>query len=82
MELLDCFLELSTCGQLIGSLLETKRVDSAVSNCVKSYLDLVTVLEAIMTSMQPSEKLHCLYENLLSNNFQKMAVLKKYELQT
>ena len=35
------------------------------------------VLEAILTSRQPCEKLQCLYENLVSNNFRKTAVLKK-----
>ena len=34
------------------------------------------VLEAILTSRQAREKLHCLYENLMSNNFRKMHVLK------
>ena len=77
MELLDCFLKLSACCQLIGSLLETKRVDSAVNNCVKSKRDLVTVLEATMTSRQLCEKLQYLYENLVSNNVGKMAIMKK-----
>ena len=36
-----------------------------------------TVLEAILTSIQPREKLQCLNENLMSNNFRKTAVLKK-----
>ena len=40
-------------------------------------IDLVMVLEAILTSRQAHEKLHCLYENLVSNNFRKMHVLKK-----
>ena len=40
-------------------------------------IDLVTVLEAILTSRQPREKLQCLYENLMSNNFCKTAVLKR-----
>ena len=40
------------------------------------YLNLVKVLEAILTSRQPCEKLQCLYENLMSNNFRKTAVLK------
>ena len=40
-------------------------------------IDLVTVLEAILTGRQPREKLQCLYENLMSNNFRKTAVLKK-----
>ena len=32
---------------------------------------------AILTSGQTREKLQCLYENLMSNNFRRMAVLKK-----
>ena len=36
-------------------------------------IDLVTVLEAILTSRQSREKLQCLYENLMSNNFRKTA---------
>ena len=35
------------------------------------------VLETILTSRQPREKLQCLYEKLMSNNFRKRAVLKK-----
>ena len=44
---------------------------------LSNSLDLVMVLEAIMTSTQPREKLQCLYENLMSSNFRKTAVLKK-----
>ena len=33
--------------------------------------DLVTVLEAILKSRQPREKLQCLYEDLMSNNFRR-----------
>ena len=40
-------------------------------------IDLVTVFDAILTSRQTREKLQCLYENLMSNNFRGMAVLKK-----
>ena len=40
-------------------------------------IDLVTVFDAILTSRQACEKLQYLYENLLSNNFGKTAVLKK-----
>ena len=36
--------------------------------------------DAILTSRQTREKLQCLYENLMSKNFRKTAVLKKYEL--
>ena len=35
------------------------------------------VFDAILTSTQTREKLPCLYENLMSNNFRRMAVLKK-----
>ena len=40
-------------------------------------IDLVTVFDAILTSRQTREKLQCLYENLMSNNFLKTAVLNK-----
>ena len=32
-------------------------------------IDLVTVFDTILTSRQTREKLQCLYENLMSNNF-------------
>ena len=40
-------------------------------------MDLVPVFDAILTSREMREKLQCLYENLMSNNFRKTAVLKK-----
>ena len=40
-------------------------------------IDLVTVFDAILTSRQTREKLQCLNENLMSNNFRRTAVLKK-----
>ena len=43
-------------------------------------MDLVTVLEAILTGRQPRESLQSLYDNLISNNFPKTAVIEKYEL--
>ena len=43
-------------------------------------IGLVTVFDAILTSRQTREKLQCLFENLMSNNFPKTTVLKKYEL--
>ena len=49
-------------------------------NCKIGYwsrTDLVTVFDAILTSRQTLEKLQCLYENLMLNNFRRMAVLKK-----
>ena len=44
---------------------------------VISPIDLVTVFDAILTSRQTREKLQCLYENLMSNNFRRTTVLKK-----
>ena len=39
------------------------------------------VFGAILTSRQTREKLQCFYENLMSNDFSKTAVLKKkYQL--
>jgi len=49
----------------------SKRVGSGRNRIV------VTVFDAILTSRQTCEKLQCLYENLMSNNFRKMAVLKR-----
>ena len=43
-------------------------------------IDLVTVFDAILTSRQTCEKLQCLYENLMSNNFRKTACLKKISI--
>ena len=42
-----------------------------------SLLVLKKVFDAILTRRQTDEKLQCLYENLMSNNFRKMAVPKK-----
>ena len=38
-----------------------------------STIDLVTLFDAILTSRQTREKLQCLYENPMSNNFRKTA---------
>ena len=46
-------------------------------SCSLCTIDLVRVLEAILTSRQSREKLQCLYENLMSNNFLKTAVGSK-----
>ena len=40
------------------------------------FIDRVTVFDAILTSRQTREKVQCLYENLMSNNFRKTAALK------
>ena len=43
----------------------------------KRTVDLVAVFDAILTSRQTREKLQCLYENPISYNFRRTAVLKK-----
>ena len=40
-------------------------------------IDVFTVFDAILTSQQTCDKLQCLYENLMPNNFHQTAVLKK-----
>ena len=49
-------------------------------DAINFAIDLVTVFDAILTSRQMCEKLQCLYENLMSNNFRKTAVLKKISI--
>ena len=39
-----------------------------------------TVFDAILRNRQTCEKLQCFYENLVSNNFRKTAVLNSYQL--
>ena len=48
-----------------------------VALLMPSAIDLVTVFDAILTNRQTCEKLQCLYENVMSNNFRTTAVLKK-----
>ena len=43
-------------------------------------IDLFTVFDAILTSRQTFEKLQCLYENLMSNNFRRTGVLDKISI--
>ena len=40
-------------------------------------IDFVTDFDTILTSRQRCEKLQCLYENLMLNNFRKTTLLKK-----
>ena len=49
----------------------------SADNC---SIDLVMVYDIILTNRQTPEKLQCLYENLMSNNFRKTAVLKKISI--
>ena len=55
----------------------TISVLKTVSDESVQAIDLVTVFDAILTSRQTREKLQCLYENPMSNNFRRTAVLKK-----
>ena len=43
-------------------------------------IDFVTALDTILASGQTREKLQCLCENLMSNNFRRTAVLKKISI--
>ena len=54
-----------------------KKRKGHVSKFTSKLIDLVTVFDAILTSRETREKLQCLYENLISNNFRRTAVLKK-----
>ena len=54
-----------------------KNYESLISKV--DCIDLVVDFDAILTSRQTREKLHCLHENLMSNNFRKTALLKKYD---
>ena len=56
---------------------EQEYILNDTSHLMTTRIHLVTVLEAILTSRKPREKLLYLYENLMSNNFRKTAVLKK-----
>ena len=47
-------------------------------HCVARHcMGLITILEAILTSRQPCEKLQSLCEDLMLNKFPKTAFLKK-----
>ena len=55
--------------------IELQRWLSEISNDTRKLANQSTVFDAIVTSTR--DKLQCLYENLMSNNFPKTAVLKK-----
>ena len=42
---------------------------------IYNYVGLITVLKVVLLGRQPREKEQCSYENLMSNNFRKRAVL-------
>ena len=45
------------------------------SRLIYDYVGLITVLEVVLLGRQPREKEQYSYENLMSNNFRKRAVL-------
>ena len=71
--------DLFTVFQLLTWTSEEKSVDTTEKTVFKE-IDLVTVFDAILTIRQTCEKLQCLYENLMSNNSLKTAVLKKISI--
>ena len=74
-----CFLMLSAAVQ--GVTKNKLDLVSFAEGLNQNFLiDLVTVFDAILTSRQMCEKLQCLYENLMSNNFRRTAVLKKISI--
>ena len=74
-----CFLMLSAAVQ--GVTKNKLDLVSFAEGLNQNFLiDLVTVFDAILTSRQMCEKLQCLYENLMSNDFRKTAVLKKISI--
>ena len=56
---------------------KSARINYGATLIKKAKIGPITVFDAILTSGQTSEKLQCLYGNLMSNNFRKTAVLKK-----
>ena len=63
----------------MAKLQDQPRIKCFSFKTIKSIrtIDLVSVFDAILTSRQTCEKLQCLYENLMSSNFLRTAVLKK-----
>ena len=75
---LKLLLKICEKSDLVCGIFEMTNVTAI--NKRKSVIDLVTVIDAILTSRQTREKSQCLYENLMSNNFRRMAVLKKISI--
>ena len=57
--------------------ISAKNLPILLENPQSRPIDLVMVFDAILMSRQTRDKLQCLYENLMSNNFRKTALLKK-----
>ena len=63
-----------------SSWLHCKGSSSLLSYFKALSIELVMVFNAILTSRQTRERLQCLYENLMSNNFGKTAVVKRISI--
>ena len=61
---------------MVGVLLQVETILKLLHGTYSKLIDLVTVMEAILMSRQPREKLECLYENVMSKDVCKTAVLK------
>ena len=48
-----------------------------ITTSVAMRIDLITVLEAILTGRQTRLEIQCLYGNAMSNNLHKTSLLKK-----
>ena len=70
-------IEVTVSTNLLAIITISSLLRLSLKALVPFRIDLVTVFNAILTSRQMCEKLQCLYENLLSNNFRRTAVLKK-----
>ena len=64
----------------IDELKSRRKENTAKIIQYSGIIDLVTVLDDILTTRQTSDKLKCLYENPMSNNFRKWLLSEKYQL--
>ena len=72
----DPDLGIETVSCLLSQQVVRMDMDWNLKQLGQLLIDLVTVFDAILTSRQTREKLQWLYENLMSNNFRRTAVLK------
>ena len=61
----------------MSAIIDRKGLESSFKRSVLLVYRFVTVFDPILTSRQTCEKLQCLYENQMSDNFRKTALLRK-----
>ena len=70
----------NTADKIADKMAEQKQIGKKLtpgrSMGLDNQIDPFTVFDAMLTGRQMFEKLRCLYENLMSNNFRKTVVLK------